>query len=184
MVITLSIIPSFTYSSLSLASHKAIRVLYRLQLFVCPVNDNASYVPYLTGFGDGDLWCVHDLHRDLSSSWCLQSGDDPRCDSPSPRWTLVMLASASTLTRPELHRVVDPSYETFEGISQISIMAEVLWPPACIPNTTPLHHRRSVTPPSLWCRVTPTPAHGPTHSRDELRSHTVRHVMRDIYRFN
>jgi hypothetical protein len=58
----------FTYPSLSLASHGAITVIYHLQLFMCHVNDSATRVPYLSGFGNGDLWHIHDHHRDLSSS--------------------------------------------------------------------------------------------------------------------
>jgi hypothetical protein len=68
MVITLSVMPSFTYPSLSLASHGAITTLYRLQLFVCPMNDSVTRVPCLAGFGDGDLRRIHDLHCDLSLS--------------------------------------------------------------------------------------------------------------------
>jgi hypothetical protein len=59
--------PSFIYPSLSLASHEVIMVLYSLQLFVCPVNDNMTYVPCLASNGVGDLQHIHDPH-DLSSS--------------------------------------------------------------------------------------------------------------------
>jgi hypothetical protein len=68
MVITLSVIPPFTYPSLSLASHGAITVLYSLQLFMCPMNDDATRAPCLTGVGDRDLRRIRDLRHDLSSS--------------------------------------------------------------------------------------------------------------------
>jgi hypothetical protein len=55
MVITLAVMHPFTYPSLSPASHGAITVLYSLQLFVCPMNDNKTCVPCLTGIRDGDL---------------------------------------------------------------------------------------------------------------------------------
>jgi hypothetical protein len=55
MVITLSVMPPFTYPSLSLASHGAIMVIYSLLLFVCPSNDNVTRVSCLVGFRDRDL---------------------------------------------------------------------------------------------------------------------------------
>jgi hypothetical protein len=45
MVITMSIMHSFTYPSLSLCSHGIITVLCDLQIFLCPTN--------------GDVTCVH-----------------------------------------------------------------------------------------------------------------------------
>jgi hypothetical protein len=68
MIITLSVMPPNTYLSLSLAGHGAITILYNIQLFVCPANDNATCVPCFTGFGDGDLRRIDDPCRDLSSS--------------------------------------------------------------------------------------------------------------------
>jgi hypothetical protein len=47
MVITLSVMPMFTYPSLSLASQGAIIVLYSLQLFVCRTTDNTTLSPAL-----------------------------------------------------------------------------------------------------------------------------------------
>jgi hypothetical protein len=58
----------YTYPSLSLARHGVITVLYSLHLFVCPMNDNATRVPYFMTFEHGDLRHIHDPHRDLSSS--------------------------------------------------------------------------------------------------------------------
>jgi hypothetical protein len=45
MVITMSVLPPFTYPSLSLCSHKVIIVLYDLQIFPCPTNGNMTRVP-------------------------------------------------------------------------------------------------------------------------------------------
>jgi hypothetical protein len=46
MVITISILPPFTYPSLSLCSHAVIIVLCDLQIFPCPTNGNMTCVPY------------------------------------------------------------------------------------------------------------------------------------------
>jgi hypothetical protein len=45
MIIILSVMPPYTYPSLSLASYRAITILYNLQLFVCPMNDNTTRIP-------------------------------------------------------------------------------------------------------------------------------------------
>jgi hypothetical protein len=44
MVITISVMPPFTYPNLSLCSHEAIRVLCDLQMFPCPTNEEATCI--------------------------------------------------------------------------------------------------------------------------------------------
>jgi hypothetical protein len=44
MVITMSVMPLFTYPNLSLYSHRVITVLYNLQIFLCPMNENVTRV--------------------------------------------------------------------------------------------------------------------------------------------
>jgi hypothetical protein len=44
MVITMSVMPPFTYPNLSLCSHRAIRVLCDLQMFPCPTNEEATCI--------------------------------------------------------------------------------------------------------------------------------------------
>jgi hypothetical protein len=44
MVITMSIMPSFTYPNLSLCSHGVITVLCNLQMFSCHTNEEATRV--------------------------------------------------------------------------------------------------------------------------------------------
>jgi hypothetical protein len=44
MVITLSIMPPFTYHNLSLHSHGVITALCDLQIFMCPINEDATRV--------------------------------------------------------------------------------------------------------------------------------------------
>jgi hypothetical protein len=97
-------------------------VLYSLQLFVCPVNDNMTHVPASRAMEmeTSDISMTRTIFRRHDASDC---GDDHRCNSPSPRGTFVRPASASM--RPELCHVVDPSCETFKGISQILIIVEV-----------------------------------------------------------
>jgi hypothetical protein len=48
MVITMSIMPLFTYSNLSLHSHGVITVHRDLQIFLCPTNEGATRVRYAT----------------------------------------------------------------------------------------------------------------------------------------
>jgi hypothetical protein len=48
MVITMSILPTFTFPNLSLRSHGVITVLYDLQIFSCPTNGNVTRVPCAT----------------------------------------------------------------------------------------------------------------------------------------
>jgi hypothetical protein len=45
MVITISVLPPFTYPSLSLCSHGVITVLCDLQIFLCPTIGNVTCVP-------------------------------------------------------------------------------------------------------------------------------------------
>jgi uncharacterized membrane protein len=45
MVIAMSVLPPFTYLSLSLRGHGVITVLYYLQIFLCPTNGNVTCVP-------------------------------------------------------------------------------------------------------------------------------------------
>jgi hypothetical protein len=45
MVITMSVLPPFTYPSLSLQSHGVIIVLCDLQIFLCPTNGYVTRVP-------------------------------------------------------------------------------------------------------------------------------------------
>jgi hypothetical protein len=45
MVITISVLPPFTYPSLSLCSHGVITVLCDLQIFFCPTIGNVTRVP-------------------------------------------------------------------------------------------------------------------------------------------
>jgi hypothetical protein len=60
MVITMSVLPPFTYLSLSLCSHGVITVLCDLQIFLCPANGYVIRVP-----------CAVTLKTETS-------GDDPR----------------------------------------------------------------------------------------------------------
>jgi hypothetical protein len=48
MVITMSVLPPFTYLNLSLRTHEVIIVLYDLQIFPCPTNGNVTRVPCAT----------------------------------------------------------------------------------------------------------------------------------------
>jgi hypothetical protein len=48
MVITMFILPPFTYPSLSLCSHRVITVLCDLQIFLCPTNEDVTRVPCAT----------------------------------------------------------------------------------------------------------------------------------------
>jgi hypothetical protein len=48
MVITMFVLPLFTYPSLSLHSHEIITVLYDLQIFPYPTNGNVTHVPSTT----------------------------------------------------------------------------------------------------------------------------------------
>jgi hypothetical protein len=45
MVITMFVLPPFTYPSLSLCSHRVITVLCDLQIFSCPTNEDVTCVP-------------------------------------------------------------------------------------------------------------------------------------------
>jgi hypothetical protein len=45
MVITMSVLPPFTYPNLSLRSHGVITVLCDLQIFLFPANENVTCVP-------------------------------------------------------------------------------------------------------------------------------------------
>jgi hypothetical protein len=44
MVIKMSVMPPFTYPSLSLCGHRVITVLCDLQIFLCPTNGNVTHV--------------------------------------------------------------------------------------------------------------------------------------------
>jgi hypothetical protein len=83
MIITLSIMPSFTYPSPSLTNHRAITVLYHLQLFVCPVNDSVTCVPCLTGFGDGGISDVSSHHLEASDAVMTRIVIPPHLEGPS-----------------------------------------------------------------------------------------------------
>jgi hypothetical protein len=44
MAITISVMPPFTYPSISLRSQRVITVRYDLQMFLCPLNSEATRV--------------------------------------------------------------------------------------------------------------------------------------------
>jgi hypothetical protein len=48
MVITISVMPPPTYHNLSLHSHGVITSLCDLQIFTCPMNEDATHVHYAT----------------------------------------------------------------------------------------------------------------------------------------
>jgi hypothetical protein len=53
MVITISVMPPFTYPDLSLCSHGVITILCDLQIFLCPTNEDVTRVHYATSLDIG-----------------------------------------------------------------------------------------------------------------------------------
>jgi hypothetical protein len=72
MIITMSVMPPFTYPSLSLCSHGVITVLYDLQIFPCPTNGDMTRVHYTvtpkTGTF-GALMTFGAIHHRLEASY-------------------------------------------------------------------------------------------------------------------
>jgi accessory gene regulator protein AgrB len=48
MVITMFVMPPFTYHNLPIHSYAVITVFYNLQLFLCPTNEDVTRVHYDT----------------------------------------------------------------------------------------------------------------------------------------
>jgi hypothetical protein len=48
MIITMYVMPPFTYPNLSLYSHRVITVICDLQIFSCPTNEDVKRVHYAT----------------------------------------------------------------------------------------------------------------------------------------
>jgi hypothetical protein len=72
MVITISVLPSFTYPSLSLCSHEVITVFYDLQKFLCPTIGHTTCVHCTTTLETGAsdaLMTFGAIHRYLETSY-------------------------------------------------------------------------------------------------------------------
>jgi hypothetical protein len=74
MIITISVMPRFTYPNLSLCSHGIIRVLCDLQIFLCPSNGDVTRVhcaATLETGTSGALMTFDAIHRNLEAS-CVE----------------------------------------------------------------------------------------------------------------
>jgi hypothetical protein len=93
MVITISVIPLFTYPNLPLYSHMVITVLCDLQVFPCPMNEGATRVdctvlPYIRISGELMPFTTALLHLGPSSSqWSYSVQPSPCTGVPSPDLT-------------------------------------------------------------------------------------------------
>jgi hypothetical protein len=140
VVITMSVMPPFTYPNISLCSHGVITVLCDLEIFLCPTNRDAMRVHRVA---TPSIAALRPLAR----------------KKPSARSTLMLRASvwsdsALAPTRLKLRRVADFQSKTCEGVLQVSLKGEgslwftsegdalaqgSLWSMARITNTIPFH---------------------------------------------
>jgi hypothetical protein len=105
MVITMSIMPPFTYPNLSLRSHGVITVLYDLQMFLCPTNEKVARVHCAavldTGTSSTLMTFGAALHRLEVSDVEVTLGTISHRESPA------LFNLASTPTELGLHRATD-----------------------------------------------------------------------------
>jgi hypothetical protein len=84
MVITMFVLPPFTYPSLSLCSHRIITVLYDLQIFPFLVNENVSCTVTLKTETSDVLMTLGAICHRLEASSVEVTFDAIRCAESSP----------------------------------------------------------------------------------------------------
>jgi hypothetical protein len=150
MVITMSVLPPFTYSNLSLRSHGVITVLCDLQIFLCPANENVTRVPNTVTLRLETSSVLMTLgavchHLEASSMKvtfgairCADSSpSDPASPRPRPRprrgWSPAMLSISPVKNAKVCHKYCYEAKVHYRGWSSGSGGSP--WPWACIPNT-------------------------------------------------
>jgi hypothetical protein len=111
MVIKMSVMPSFTYPNLSLYSHGVITVLYDLQIFLCPMNEDVTCVhrnrtpdPWTSRAMMTFVVVLHWL--EAFTQEVASGANSLRGESPPPRCGLT-----SAPSRSELRRMTDSTLQ-------------------------------------------------------------------------
>jgi hypothetical protein len=161
MVITMSVMPPFTYPNLSLYSHKVITIICDLQIFPCPTNEDVTRVHHNRMSGPWTscaimtfvvvLHCLEAFTPDVTSGV-----NSLRVESPLPRCGLTSAPSGL-----ELHWMTDSALQKIRSCAADIVTKRMCvgahsrgcalvwgspWPPGRIPNTNHATHPHTHPP--------------------------------------